>query len=86
MTVPSAQGSAAPAGLTPDGQPFTARLTAVAARIDALLTALLSDTVQPGELARPPRLMAAMRHAALAGGKRLRPFLVIENRTAIWSR
>ncbi|MCA0423618.1 MAG: polyprenyl synthetase family protein [Proteobacteria bacterium] len=28
---------------------------------------------------RPPRLVAAMRHAVLAGGKRLRPFLVIES-------
>jgi farnesyl diphosphate synthase len=27
----------------------------------------------------PPRLAAAMRHAALGGGKRLRPFLVIES-------
>jgi farnesyl diphosphate synthase len=26
----------------------------------------------------PPRLLAAMRHAALGGGKRLRPFLVLE--------
>ena len=33
---------------------------------------------RPGEIARPPRLMAAMRHATLAGGKRLRPFLVVE--------
>jgi len=39
---------------------------------------LLSDKAGQGEIARPPRLMAAMRHAALGGGKRLRPFLAIE--------
>ena len=39
---------------------------------------LLSDEARPGEIARPARLIAAMRHAALGGGKRLRPFLVVE--------
>ncbi len=32
-----------------------------------------------GDLEAPERLVAAMRHAVLAGGKRLRPFLVIES-------
>ncbi|TIV90100.1 MAG: polyprenyl synthetase family protein, partial [Mesorhizobium sp.] len=32
-----------------------------------------------GEIARPERLMAAMRHGVLNGGKRLRPFLVMES-------
>jgi farnesyl diphosphate synthase len=32
----------------------------------------------PGEIARPERLLAAMRHAVLGGGKRLRPFLLVE--------
>jgi len=36
----------------------------------------LDSAAQPGELARPQRLMAAMRHAA-TGGKRIRPFLVV---------
>lgn len=58
--------------------PFAQRLAAVAARMDTLLGKLLNDDVVPGEIIRPPRLMAAMRHAALAGGKRLRPFLVVE--------
>lgn len=58
--------------------PFALRLADTAARMDALLAQLLNDDVVPGEIARPPRLMAAMRHAALAGGKRLRPFLVAE--------
>jgi farnesyl diphosphate synthase len=39
---------------------------------------LLSDGPPPGKAARPVRLLAAMRHAA-SGGKRLRPFLVVES-------
>ncbi len=42
---------------------------------DAELSKLLNAEVAKGA---PERLIAAMRHAALAGGKRLRPFLVIE--------
>jgi farnesyl diphosphate synthase len=57
---------------------FTARLDAVAAEIDALLDQLLSERREPGEIARPARLLEAMRYAVLSGGKRLRPFLVIE--------
>ncbi|MEX0590679.1 MAG: polyprenyl synthetase family protein [Xanthobacteraceae bacterium] len=52
------------------------RLDAVAAATEATLMARLTDAPQPGELARPARLLAAMRHAA-AGGKRIRPFLVV---------
>ncbi|HEX2510183.1 MAG TPA: farnesyl diphosphate synthase [Microvirga sp.] len=58
--------------------PFTARLSDVASSVEATLAALLSDEPRPGEIARPPRLLAAMRHAVLGGGKRLRPFLVVE--------
>lgn len=47
-----------------------ARLAAHATLVEAELDRLLRDQ------AVPPRLLAAMRHAALAGGKRLRPFLV----------
>ena len=57
---------------------FHARLANTAARIDADLRERLDDAPVPGEIARPARLMAAMRHAALAGGKRLRPFLLVE--------
>nr|WP_244644632.1 farnesyl diphosphate synthase [Azorhizobium oxalatiphilum] len=38
----------------------------------------LADTALAGERRRPDRLMAAMRHGALDGGKRLRPLLVAE--------
>ena len=57
---------------------FPDRLAALAAQTEALLVRLLSDAVRPGEIARPERLLAAMRHGALGGGKRLRPFLTVE--------
>jgi len=53
-------------------------LSETAAAIETLLDALLQDKPEPGEAHRPARLLAAMRHGALAGGKRLRPFLVVE--------
>ncbi|MGN6551090.1 MAG: polyprenyl synthetase family protein [Pararhizobium sp.] len=56
-----------------------ARLAAHAAAIETLLSSLLDDAPRDGETARPPRLLAAMRHGTLGGGKRLRPFLVIES-------
>jgi farnesyl diphosphate synthase len=40
---------------------------------------LLDGRPLAGEIARPERLMAAMRHGVLNGGKRLRPFLVMES-------
>ncbi|MCZ8313269.1 polyprenyl synthetase family protein [Phreatobacter sp.] len=55
------------------------RLAAAARLVEAELERLLADSVLPGEFDRPQRLLAAMRHAVLAGGKRLRPFLVIES-------
>lgn len=60
------------------GAAFRQRLDSVAADIEALLGRLLDDTLLSEELARPKRLMDAMRHVALGGGKRLRPFLVVE--------
>ncbi|HEU6441088.1 MAG TPA: farnesyl diphosphate synthase [Microvirga sp.] len=64
--------------MTPSISTFSARLTEAAKLVEANLEALLADNVRHGEIARPARLMAAMRHAALGGGKRLRPFLTIE--------
>jgi farnesyl diphosphate synthase len=55
--------------------PFTQRLERAAWATDAELSKLLNAEAAKGA---PERLVAAMRHAALAGGKRLRPFLVIE--------
>jgi farnesyl diphosphate synthase len=58
---------------------FANRLAATAAETDALLGRLLAAQPADGETSRPARLLAAMRHSALAGGKRLRPFLVTES-------
>ena len=49
------------------------------AAVQALLTDLLSDDVRPGETIRPDRLLAAMRHGVLNGGKRMRPAIVMES-------
>lgn len=59
-------------------QDFETRLAACAADAEALLERLLAAAPSDGERLRPPRLVAAMRHACLGGGKRLRPFLVVE--------
>ena len=58
---------------------FQGRFKAVAAEVEAALGAALSAAPLPGEIARPERLLLAMRHATLGGGKRLRPFLAIES-------
>ncbi|MDH7798399.1 MULTISPECIES: polyprenyl synthetase family protein [unclassified Beijerinckia] len=58
---------------------FSERLIQAAARVEAKLDQLLSHPPQNGEAARPARLVDAMRHGALGGGKRLRPFLLIES-------
>ncbi|MBV9521216.1 MAG: polyprenyl synthetase family protein [Alphaproteobacteria bacterium] len=60
------------------GQQFRERLDHVARATEAMLDRLLSTEPLPGETARPSRLVEAMRYAALGGGKRLRPFLVVE--------
>lgn len=57
---------------------FETRLAAVAAGIEKLLDQLLTREAQEGEVRRPLRLLEAMRYACLSGGKRLRPFLVVE--------
>ena len=57
---------------------FETILSRTASDVDSMLHVLLSDHPLPGEIARPHRLMEAIRHGVLAGGKRLRPFLVIE--------
>ena len=57
---------------------FRARLADCAARTEETLSALLPDgATAPGEA----ELQAAMRHATLGGGKRLRAFLAVETGT-----
>ncbi|PDQ22521.1 farnesyl-diphosphate synthase [Mesorhizobium sanjuanii] len=62
-----------------DQMPFEAVLVARAGPLEALLRRLLDERPFSGEIARPEQLMAAMRHGVLNGGKRLRPFLVLES-------
>ncbi len=57
---------------------FEAGLAAAAAAVEAMLDALLGSAPLAGETERPARLVAAMRHAVLGGGKRLRPHLAVE--------
>ena len=57
---------------------FRQRLESVATDIESLLDRLLGAQPLAEERARPKRLMDAMRHVSLGGGKRLRPFLVVE--------
>ena len=58
---------------------FAKRLDQTAEETEALLGRLLSDALLPDEITRPKRLMEAMRYSTLGGGKRLRPFLVVES-------
>jgi farnesyl diphosphate synthase len=58
---------------------FIARLTEIAAATESVLERLLGDAPLPGERVRPKRLLESMRYATLGGGKRFRPFLVVES-------
>src|SRR5262249_1707091 len=60
---------------------FSARLDAVAHETEDLLDRLLAASVEADEISRPRRLLDAMRYGSLGGGKRLRPFLVVESAT-----
>ena len=54
---------------------FPKRLATAAEAVETRLAVLLDDQQKYGT---PPRLLAAMRHAVLSGGKRFRPFLLME--------
>jgi farnesyl diphosphate synthase len=54
---------------------FSQRLMRAATLVEARLSDLLDHRAAIGA---PARLIAAMRHGALGGGKRLRPFLTLE--------
>ena len=58
---------------------FEAALLARAEQVETRLRALLDSRPLSGEIVRPERLVSAMRHGVLNGGKRLRPFLVLES-------
>jgi farnesyl diphosphate synthase len=58
---------------------FTQRLDKTAEDTEVLLGELLSDAPMTDEIVRPKRLIESMRYSSLGGGKRLRPFLVVES-------
>jgi farnesyl diphosphate synthase len=58
---------------------FEALLSLSAESVETVLRNLLDERQREGEIVRPARLLAAMRHGVLNGGKRLRPFLVVES-------
>jgi farnesyl diphosphate synthase len=58
---------------------FAARLDAIARDVENLLDRLLASSGEDAEITRPRRLLDAMRYGSLGGGKRLRPFLVVES-------
>jgi farnesyl diphosphate synthase len=66
------------------GKPFMSiaqRLETCAQLVEVHLAGLFQELARPSgtyDAAWPQRLAEAMRHAALGGGKRIRPFLVIE--------
>jgi farnesyl diphosphate synthase len=62
-----------------DQTDFQTLLARHATGVESLLAALFSDQPQEGEIIRPARLMSAIRHGVLSGGKRLRPLLVLES-------
>lgn len=62
-----------------DAIPFETALEVRAHSVEQLLRRLLTSHTQPGEITRPEKLMAAMRHGVFNGGKRLRPFLLMES-------
>ncbi|PBB37226.1 polyprenyl synthetase family protein [Mesorhizobium sp. WSM3868] len=65
--------------LKDDQVAFESALFTRAAAVEVLLRQVFDAPLLSGEIARPERLMAAMRHGVLNGGKRLRPFLVVES-------
>ena len=81
----SGSGKGTPEGLPGDdhmdaiNNAFLSRLDAVAKDIEILLERLLASTPAAGETSRPARLLEAMRYSSLGGGKRFRPFLVVES-------
>jgi farnesyl diphosphate synthase len=58
---------------------FASRLDRTAEETEVLLARLLSDAPVADEIVRPKRLMEAVRYSSLGGGKRLRPFLLVES-------
>lgn len=65
--------------MSDDKNSFEHHMQQRASQIEDLLQKVLSSAPTEGEINRPDNLMSAMRHGVLNGGKRLRPFLVLES-------
>src|SRR4029079_15830753 len=76
-TIPSMPRTAARTEPRSDAS-FSERLNAAANETERLLDRLLSAAPADDEIARPARILEAMRYTSLGGGKRLRPFLTVE--------
>ena len=69
--------------LAPDAAgAFRERLDQSKRRVEAMLDALLAPPAGSGD-ASSARLVEAMRYSTLIGGKRLRPFLLVETARAL---
>ena len=64
--------------MTKSADAFEKSLSAHAAIVEARIATLLDASIRPAELARPAQLIEAMHYGALNGGKRLRPYLVMQ--------
>ncbi|MCY6383520.1 polyprenyl synthetase family protein [Hoeflea prorocentri] len=64
--------------MTSESMSLVDRLAERAAEIESVLDTILTADVGEEEIARPANLLAAMRYGVLNGGKRMRPFLVME--------
>ena len=58
---------------------FNSLLSDHAAEVEKVLSKALCEEARDGETSRPEQLLEAMRYSALDGGKRLRPFMLIES-------
>ncbi len=63
----------------PNSDLFSLLLEQTAKETEILLDSLLATTPLEGEIVRPPRLIDSMRYASLGGGKRFRPFIVVQS-------
>ncbi|MDQ0420685.1 farnesyl diphosphate synthase [Peteryoungia aggregata LMG 23059] len=65
--------------MTQSADAFEKSLSVHAEIVEARLAVLLDGTPRPAEVARPRQLIEAMDYGALNGGKRLRPYLVMQS-------
>ncbi|OLP60288.1 farnesyl-diphosphate synthase [Xaviernesmea oryzae] len=65
--------------MTESDRLFLDDLASAAQAVETCLEGLLSPVCRVDEIARPDRLLNAMRHGVLNGGKRMRPYLVLES-------